>query len=127
MTPSSGSIQVIQQGAALTFRTSSGDATGNIDGEGNFIVVANIPLSAGCPIGVTCANTTRGRFTIGQTPMTFTGTGEIILSVTGTPFCTVTYQTSGERTSCETRAAQAAPRSVWLDRWRQILGLPAGP
>jgi hypothetical protein len=74
-------------------------------------------------------NTTRGRFALGSDPMTFTGTGEITLAfVPDPPFCTITYQTSGTRTSCVPAVVRKESQAVgWPDRWRQVVKSPAIP
>ena len=97
--PAPGDIGVIQTGTALLFRTSIGDGTGAINTTtGQFTVVGALPSAGGCPIFSTCTNTTSGTFTIGQSPMTFTGTGRI--DITGLVRCYVTYDMFGDRTSC---------------------------
>lgn len=97
--PAPGDIGVIQTGAALLFRTSIGDGTGAINTTtGQFAVVGTLPSAGGCPIFSTCTNTTSGTFTIGQSPMTFTGTGRI--DITGLIRCYITYDMTGDRISC---------------------------
>jgi hypothetical protein len=115
-TPAPGNIGVIQNGTALTLRTVGGDATGSINpATGSFTAQGPLPTSAGCPSFATCTNTTSGAFTVGQDPMSFTGTGRIDVFVFGAPLCYLTYDTSGTRVSCAVSATSSG------DPWAPIL------
>ena len=114
--PAPGNIGVIQNGTVLTLRTVGGDAVGSINpATGSFSAQGPLPASAGCPSFATCTNTTTGAFTMGQEPMSFTGTGRIDVLVFGSPYCYLTYDTSGSRVSC------AVPTTLSGDPWAPIL------
>jgi hypothetical protein len=114
--PAPGNIGVIQNGTALTLRTVSGDAIGTISpATGGFTVQGALSSSAGCPSFATCTNATAGEFTMGQAPMSFTGTGRIDVSILGSPLCYLTYDTSGTRISCAVSATSSG------DPWAPIL------
>jgi hypothetical protein len=122
-----GNVQVIQQGITLTFHTSMGDGTGTINPDtGDFVVVGDVPQTAGCP-GTRCTNTTTGNFDRSREPVTFTGNGRIDVYYLSTLACTITYNTSGTRTSCAPVAASTLTEPSWLERWRRLLGLPLIP
>jgi hypothetical protein len=107
-------IGVSQNGGALTFETSLGNATGTINqGTGDFSVQVVVPASTTCPYG--CSNVTTGRFALGSSPMTFTGSGRIdVKGPTGSVICQVTYNASGTRTACPTLAQVAGWAWLWL-------------
>jgi len=114
--PAPGNIGVIQNGTVLTLRTVGGDAVGSINpATGSFSAQGPLPTSVGCPSFATCTNTTTGAFTMGQEPMSFTGTGRIDVLVFGSPYCYLTYDTSGSRVSC------AVPTTLSGDPWVPIL------
>jgi hypothetical protein len=111
--PPPATIEITQDGTALTLSSETGDATGTIDPHtGDFEVVVTIDAAPGlCPFG--CQNTTTGTFLLGHEPMTFAGSGQLdIKGLLGGTLCSVTYDLDGTRTDCTASSTPFHPCAV---------------